>query len=319
MFEVRRKARIEIARLLLEDWLSFARKAKQGASFPQQRSVTGLASAIKLLRRDDTASHARLVGAVRRRRLRGLAEREQAELDAALGAVVARIPFALVAPDHVLRAGDWYDLSLDDPRELAEETADHLDLILDEAHMAESGPTAEVDGDLADDDENDGSWTDGRRAVQLSPESSGASSRFAGLGIDAGVATFAENGPSDGLGFGNRAYQPWRTRARRRRPRAITDPDQAANLLARESGCQVTELRALEVRGRPPVSQRPVRRQLAVAVHRLRSANKVAAGTLAQVLECDPATIWRLAKSGQEINARSQRPIGEEKRLDAAA
>lgn len=319
MLEVRRKARIEIARLLLEDWPSFARKAKQGASFPQQRSVTGLASAIKLLRRDDTASHARLVGAVRGRRLRGLAEREQAELDAALGAVVARIPFALIAPDHVLRAGDWYDLWLGDPPELAEETADHLDLILDEAQLAESGPTAEVDGDLADDDEDDESWADGRRAVQLSPESSGVSSRFAGLGIDAGVATFAENGPSDGLGFGNRAYQPWRTRGRQRRPRAITDLDQAAKLLARESGCEVAELRALEVRGRPLASQRPVRRQLAVAVHRLRSANKVAAGTLAQVLESDPATIWRLAKAGQKINARSQEPIGEEKRLDAAA
>jgi hypothetical protein len=254
MLEVRRNARIEIARLLLEDWPSFARVAKQGASFPQHRSVTGLASAIRLLRRDDTASHRRLVDAVRGRRLRGLAEHEQAELDAALGAVVARIPFALVAPAQVLRVGDWYDLWLDDPPELAEETTGHLDLILDEARLAEGGPTADVDGDLPEDDVDDESWTDGRRAVQLSPESSGASSRFAGLDIDAGVATFAENGPSDGLVFGNRAYQPWRTRERRRRPRAITDVDQAAQLLAEESGCEVAELTALEVRGRPPAS-----------------------------------------------------------------
>lgn len=123
MLEVRRKARIEIARLLLEDWPSCVRKAKHGASFPQQRSVTGLASAIKLLRRDNPLGHARLVGAVRWRRLRGLVEHEQAELDAVLGAVVARIPFTLVAPDHVLRAGDWFDPWLDDPPELTEETA----------------------------------------------------------------------------------------------------------------------------------------------------------------------------------------------------
>jgi hypothetical protein len=319
MLEVRRKARIEIARLLLEDWPSFARKAKQRASFPQQRSVTGIVSAIKLLRRHDPASHARLVGAVRRPRLRGLPERQQAELDAALGSVVARIPFALVAPDHVLRAGDWFDPWLDDPPELAEETTDRLDLILDEARLAEGGSAAEADGDFADDEEDDESWTDGRRAIQLSPDSSGASSRFARLGIDAGVATFAENGPSAGLGFGNRAYQSWRTRERRRRPRAITDLDQVANLLARQSACQVEELRALEVRGRPTASQRPLRRQLAVAVYRLRSANEVGAATLAQVLRCDPATIWRLAKAGQQINARSQEPIGEEKRLHAAA
>ena len=307
---------------MFETWRRLTSKAKARLDFPQLKSVKALTSALALLQRQAPARHRLLGAAVRDQRLRGLPEVAQAELDATLGWLVEHIPLALVAPDHVLRADSVIDLgigpdSFGGGRALDDETLDHLDLILDEARSAE----VNVDREL-EDDKDDGSWTDGRRATHLSPESSGASSRFADLGIDAGVASFAENGPSDGPGFGARAYQPWRTRERRRRPRAITDTGQVARLLAEEVGGELKELRALEVRGRPTPAQRERRDQLARAVHRLRSTNKLAAGALAQVLNCDPATIWRLAKAGQEqaqINARSEVSIGEEVRLDAAA
>jgi hypothetical protein len=321
MLEVRHQARIEIARLLFEDWRQVASKAKARADFPQSKSVKAVKSALALLRREAPARHRLLGAAVRERCLRGLPEAAQAELDATLGWLVERIPLALVAPDHVLRADGVIDIGIGPGffggPALDDETLDRLDLILDEARLAE----VNVDGELGD-EEDEGSWTDGRRATQLTPESGGASSRFANLGIDAGVATFAENGPSDGLGFGARPYQPWRTRERRRRPRAIINTEQVARLLAEETGRELDELRALEVRGRPTAAQRELRDQLAGAVHRLRSTNKVSAGALALVFECDPATIWRLAKAGREqaqINARSDIPIGEEVRLDAAA
>lgn len=328
MVEARRKARIEIARLLFEDWRGYAVALARDVDFPQRRSVTGLKSAVKLLSGDDPIRHARFVSHVRQRRLRRCDDSIQDQIDATLAWLVDRIPFALVAPQRILAEGHWLEDGLDDLADLAPETLDLADLILAEAQLAGVGDPVDNDDEFAADggpfadayalDDaaahggDDERWTDGRRAVQLTPEMSGTSSRFSTLGIDQGVATFAENGPSDG-GFGSRTYQRWRTRERRPRVLAVTSLDEAARLLGERTGTGMDELRTLMVRGRPTHASKPAHDRLDAAIDALRTGSpKVRVGALAAALDCDPATVWRRARAGRQINARFSVPIGEE-------
>jgi hypothetical protein len=301
VIQARLQARMEIARLLFEDWRALVPMLDRGVFFEQAKSVRGLRNALKLLKRQDAELHRCFARQVASQRLRRCGEPLQGEVDAALEWLVSTLPFPLVAPSSVLAHQGWLGFLRDEETELEPETTQLLDLILDEARLARLN---DEEGETEDD------GLDGRRAVRLSAEMSGASSRFATLGVDPGLATFAENGPNDG-GFGSRSYQRWRMRARRRRPRVIESPTEAGRLLCEVTGRELDKLRGLEVRGRPTVAGKRARRELTAAIHDLRSAGKVSVSALASALKCDRATVWRLAKKGQQVNATSSAHIDE--------
>jgi hypothetical protein len=269
--------------------------------FEQAKSVRGLRGALRLLKVQDPELHRRFAGQVAKQRLRHCGDLLQDDVEIALEWLVDKVPFPIVAPSRVLEQEEWLSYGFVEESRLEPETIQMADLILDEARLARD------DEEEADDDEE---GVDGRRAVRLSAEMNGGSSRFASLGVDPGVATFAENGPDDG-GFGSRSYQRWRTRERRWRPHAIESPTEAGRLLCEATGRALDELRGVEVRGRPTVARQRVRRELSAVIHELRSAGKVSASALASALECDRVTVWRLAKKGQQVNATSSACIGE--------
>jgi hypothetical protein len=302
VIQVRLQARIEIARLLFEDWRHLVPMVERDVPFEQAKSVRGLRSGLRLLNVRDTELHRRFAGQVAKQRLRHCGDSVQSDVDAALGWLVNKIPFPLAAPSRILGQEEWLGYGFDEKTRLEPETIRLADLIFDEARRAE------LDGEVEEIDHEEG--IDGRRAVRLSADMAGASSRFASLGVDRDVATFAENGPSDS-DFGSRAYQRWRTRERHRRPHAIESPTEACRLLCEATGRELDELRGLEVRGRPTVDRQRARRELAAAIHELRAPGKVSAAALAGALECDRATVWRLAKKGEQINATSRVSISE--------
>jgi hypothetical protein len=293
---------MEIARLLFEDWRHLVPILERDVPFEQAKSVRGLRNALRLLKLEDPELHRKFARQVANHRLRHCGEALQVDVDAALEWLVKQIPFPLVAPSRVLAEEDWLGYGFDDETQLEPETIQLADLIFDEAHQVELGGEA---GEI-DDEEGE----DGRRAVQLSPEMAGSSSRFASLGVDRGVATFAENGPAD-AGFGSRTYQRWRTRERRRRPKAIDSPVDAGRLLCERTGRELNDLQDLEVRGRPTIDRQRARRELAAVICELRSSGNVSASAIAGALQCDRATVWRLGKMGEQINATLRASISE--------
>ena len=257
------------------------------------------------MERQDPDRHRKLQAHIRTGRLRGCHDVIQRQVDDALDWLAAKLPFPIVAPEHVLQ--DLRDWLVD---ELAPETVRAAEFLLLFAD-GEDEPLASKDAG------EDATATGGSRARRLDPEEPGTAGRFTTIAISPASSAFFEQG--ERYAPSGRAPAPrWRTRERKpRRPR-ITSPTRAAELLVEESGHTITELRATLRRGRPSASTRAVREELANAVARARE-QRVAVSALADALQCDPATIWRLTMARRELIARFSAPMDEEERPDSLA
>lgn len=301
-----RAARREVLRLLLEDIQASREASTYGRGWSQERSATGVLSALKLMRRDDPRRCARLLAHVRTGRLRDCAPEIQAQVDGALDWMSDRLPFPLVAPEAVLDdLREWADwMHFDESSWLVAHLAAETRRLAEEI-LSFSG---EEDQRYVRDD--DGEYTDGRRAGRLSEDSPGWTGRFASIGIDPVADAFMENGPRHGYS-GSRAPERWRTREKRQQRRPRYAPAEAGSAITAATGMSLDALRASLDRGRPTEERRAVRVALARVVWDLRSADRVRADAVADALACDPATIWRLAQQGRLENARSPRIEGE--------
>jgi hypothetical protein len=234
----------------------------------------------------------------------------QVQVDAALDWIADQLPFPIVVPRPVLDAlRDVADLPWIS-RRLDPTTIEFAPELLTWA--SEESDRVEIL------EEEDRTYADGRRAARLTDESPSWNGRFSQIGIDGVAAAFQDNGPRHGY-VGNSQPERWRTRERRRRPRSLTDPGAAERLLTSSSGVSVTILRSVLRRGRPTREQQVVREVLARAVRELRAKESVAVSALAAALQCDPATIWRLAGHGAAKNARPRDIEGDGAHLSAAA
>lgn len=258
------------------------------------------------MREDHPRRCARLLAHVKTGRLRDCAPEIQAQVDEALDWISDKLPFPLVAPEVVLDAlRDWADwMQFDESSWLVEDLAAETRRLAGEI-LSFAG---EEDERYVPDD--DGEYTDGRRAGRLTEDSPGWTGRFASIGIDPIADAFMENGPRHGYS-GSRAPERWRTGEKRQRRRPRYAPAEASAAITAATGMSLGALRASLGRGRPTEKRRAVRVALARVVWDLRSADRVRADALAEALACDPATIWRLAQQGRLENARSPRIEGE--------
>jgi len=254
------------------------------------------------MRQQDRERARRLVAHVRSGRLRGCAPEIQEQVDAALDWLAEQVSGSLIVPKDVLwDLRDMLDWDEDRQRSLEPETVAAASVLVLWADQDEQERVAA--------EEEGGEYTDGARARKLDPEESGTAGRFTALGISQGAAAYAEN-PA-GNGDTGRAPAPrWRTREKRCPSPPIGSPEKTRLMLRQATGSEIGELRALLGRGRPSAAVRQRRDELAVAVAQLRG-QRVMAAALAEALDCDCATEWRLHQRGSKLIARSTDAMGE--------
>lgn len=88
---------------------------------------------------------------------------------------------------------------------------------------------------------------------------------------------------------------------RPRPPSPLTSARVGELLLKQVGDVELEDLRRLLRRGRPARADDELRCALSLAIHQLRELRRVRVSTLAAVLQCDPATIWRQAQRGARL------------------
>ena len=300
MYDSIRLARREAVRLLLEAGSVRADAFELGESGLQRRSRAGVRSALTLMSRQEPDRRRRLEAHIRARRLRGCPDRIQAQVDDALDWLAEKLPFPIVVPDDVLEDLSDSDLVEWLSEDFAPETLLARDLLL---------RFADEEAEVSADAEDDGG-TGGSRARHLDPEEPGTAGRFTTIGISQGASAYFENG--ERAAPSGRAPAPrWRTRERKARRPRITSNVRAIEMLTDATGYPIGEQRSCLRRGRLDAATQVLHEAVASAVARVRE-ERVAVATLAEALQCDPATIWRLTNKGRELNARFSNTMDEE-------
>jgi hypothetical protein len=278
-------------RLLLTDHHRCQRHWQWDAESPAANSYRELVAALAVLRDERPAQHDFLLNAWRARPARRSFfyfgdEFSQYECRGLL------VGFPAIRQQGIDRLLSWLAHQLSHPINLPPwhpgEEPDDSWLWHDEPHEAEETSSA----DPYEEDGSDASV--GRRASRGSAgEDAGPRRRNSELGVSDPRALLGDS-PGGFQGPGARGFFGHATEA------SPVAKAKLERLLEQRCGAPIDDIRRVIRRGRPAKADTRARAAVASALSQLRDERRVRVALLAEILQCDPATIWRLRKRSRQ-------------------